>query len=98
MVSSTDLMAGGVLTMKRALNSLQEQLAEAVYSMGINGRNPSNMESRYVADTVKESHDLTIVGFSLAKGMGVGNFLVSETFNVGEYDWAIYFYPDRKNP
>jgi hypothetical protein len=57
--------------------SLQEQLTEAVYGTGINGRNPSNTESRYVADTVKGSHDLTIVGFSLAKGMGVGNFLVS---------------------
>lgn len=84
--------------MKRALNSLQEQLAEAVYGTGMYGRNPTNTESRYVADTVKGSHDLTIVGFSLAKGMGVGNFLASETFSVGGYDWAIYFYPDGKNP
>jgi hypothetical protein len=89
---------GGILTMKRALNSLQEQLTEAVYGMGINGRNHSNKKYHYVAGTVKGSHDLTIVGFSLAKGMDVGNFLVSETFNVRGYDSTIYFYPDRKNP
>nr|XP_034577384.1 probable zinc metalloprotease EGY1, chloroplastic [Setaria viridis] len=37
-------------------------------------------------------------GYSLAKGMGVGRHIASETFTVGGYQWAIYFYPDGKNP
>uniref|UniRef100_R7W7F9 Speckle-type POZ protein n=1 Tax=Aegilops tauschii TaxID=37682 RepID=R7W7F9_AEGTA len=37
-------------------------------------------------------------GYSLAKGMGVGKHIASETFAVGGYQWAIYFYPDGKNP
>jgi speckle-type POZ protein len=34
----------------------------------------------------------------LAKGMGVGRHIASETFTVGGYWWAIYLYPDQKNP
>lgn len=29
--------------------------------------------------------------------MGAGKYISSDTFSVGGYDWAIYFYPDGKN-
>lgn len=54
--------------------------------------------SRSVSETVNGSHRFTIKGYSLAKGMGAGKYIASDTFAVGGYDWAIYFYPDGKNP
>ncbi|CAI8613659.1 unnamed protein product [Vicia faba] len=54
--------------------------------------------SRSVTETVNGSHKFVIKGYSLAKGMGVGKHIASETFTVGGYQWAIYFYPDGKNP
>ncbi|XP_004503177.1 BTB/POZ and MATH domain-containing protein 3 [Cicer arietinum] len=54
--------------------------------------------SRSVSETVNGSHELTIKGYSLAKGMGPGKYITSDTFTVGGYDWAVYFYPDGKNP
>ncbi|EXC19390.1 BTB/POZ and MATH domain-containing protein 3 [Morus notabilis] len=54
--------------------------------------------SRSVSETVNGSHRFTIKGYSLAKGMGAGKYIASDTFTVGGYDWAIYFYPDGKNP
>ncbi|KAJ7960160.1 BTB/POZ and MATH domain-containing protein [Quillaja saponaria] len=54
--------------------------------------------SRSICETVNGSHQFTIKGYSLAKGMGAGRYIMSDTFNVGGYDWAIYFYPDGKNP
>ncbi|KAK9734659.1 hypothetical protein RND81_04G155300 [Saponaria officinalis] len=54
--------------------------------------------SRVVTETVNGSHKFTIQGYSLAKGMGVGKHIASENFIVGGYQWAIYFYPDGKNP
>eukprot|EP00249_Psilotum_nudum_P017134 c26177_g5_i1 orf=211-1521(+) len=53
--------------------------------------------SRSVTETVNGSHHFTINGYSLAKGMGVGKYIASDTFTVGGYLWAIYFYPDGKN-
>ncbi|CAL5077976.1 unnamed protein product [Urochloa decumbens] len=50
------------------------------------------------SEMVKGSHEFVIQGYSLAKGMGTGRFIASEAFTVGEYQWAIYFYPDGKNP
>ncbi|KAK6942058.1 BTB/POZ domain, partial [Dillenia turbinata] len=58
----------------------------------------SPTSSRSVTETVNGSHNFVIKGYSLAKGMGVGKHIASENFNVGGYDWAIYFYPDGKNP
>uniref|UniRef100_A0A7I4F209 BTB domain-containing protein n=1 Tax=Physcomitrium patens TaxID=3218 RepID=A0A7I4F209_PHYPA len=57
----------------------------------------SNTRSRCVTETVNGSHHFTINGYSLAKGMGVGKYIASESFSVGGYQWAIYFYPDGKN-
>ncbi|XP_021813781.1 BTB/POZ and MATH domain-containing protein 3 [Prunus avium] len=54
--------------------------------------------SRSISETVNGSHRFTIKGYSLAKGMGAGKYIMSDTFTVGGYDWAIYFYPDGKNP
>jgi speckle-type POZ protein len=53
--------------------------------------------SRSITETVNGSHYFTINGYSLAKGMGVGKYIASESFTVGGYQWAIYFYPDGKN-
>ncbi|XP_027349291.1 uncharacterized protein LOC113860926 isoform X1 [Abrus precatorius] len=55
-------------------------------------------DSRSVTETVNGSHKFVIKGYSLAKGIGVGKHIASETFTVGDYQWAIYFYPDGKNP
>lgn len=53
--------------------------------------------SRSVTETINGSHHFTIQGYSLAKGMGVGKYIASDTFSVGGYQWAVYFYPDGKN-
>lgn len=58
---------------------------------------PGPSKSRNVTKTVNGSHHFTINGYSLAKGMGVGKYIASDTFLVGGYKWAIYFYPDGKN-
>lgn len=54
--------------------------------------------SKSVSETVNGSHLYTIKGYSLSKGMGPGKYISSDTFTVGGYQWAIYFYPDGKNP
>eukprot|EP00475_Leptophrys_vorax_P042106 TRINITY_DN79440_c0_g1_i1.p1 TRINITY_DN79440_c0_g1~~TRINITY_DN79440_c0_g1_i1.p1 ORF type:complete len:403 (-),score=13.37 TRINITY_DN79440_c0_g1_i1:82-1290(-) len=57
----------------------------------------SPTKSRSITKTVNGSHQFNITGYSLAKGMGVGKYMSSDTFTVGGYKWAIYFYPDGKN-
>ncbi|KAJ4970590.1 hypothetical protein NE237_003689 [Protea cynaroides] len=54
--------------------------------------------SKSINETVNGSHHYTIKGYSLAKGMGAGKYITSDIFTVGGYQWAIYFYPDGKNP
>ena len=49
-------------------------------------------------ETVNGSHQFTIKGYSLAKGMSPGRYIQSDVFSVNGYDWVIYFYPDGKNP
>lgn len=58
----------------------------------------SPTSSRSVTETVNGSHQFVIQGYSLAKGMGVGKHIASDNFSVGGYQWAVYFYPDGKNP
>ncbi|XP_050945330.1 BTB/POZ and MATH domain-containing protein 4 isoform X3 [Cucumis melo] len=58
----------------------------------------SPTSSRSVTETINGSHNFVIKGYSLAKGIGVGKHIASENFSVGGYQWAIYFYPDGKNP
>ncbi|XP_062187814.1 BTB/POZ and MATH domain-containing protein 3-like [Phragmites australis] len=54
--------------------------------------------SRSVTETVRGSHQYTVKGFSLAKGTGPGRYVASDVFAVGGYHWAVYLYPDGKNP
>ncbi|KAF1864251.1 hypothetical protein Lal_00048816 [Lupinus albus] len=54
--------------------------------------------SRSETQTINGSHKFVIQGYSIAKGMGVGKHIVSGSFTVGGYCWAIYFYPDGRNP
>ncbi|XP_073031922.1 BTB/POZ and MATH domain-containing protein 3-like [Primulina eburnea] len=65
--------------------------------MIVNPENSLDSSSKSVNETVDGSHHFTIRGYSLAKGMGPGKYISSETFSVGGYEWAIYFYPDGKN-
>ncbi|KAK6156184.1 hypothetical protein DH2020_010432 [Rehmannia glutinosa] len=69
--------------------------------MIVNCSEPNNIQdssSRSINETVNGSHHFTIRGYSLAKGMGPGRYISSDTFSIGGYEWAIYFYPDGKNP
>ncbi|KAL9228646.1 hypothetical protein vseg_004201 [Gypsophila vaccaria] len=54
--------------------------------------------SRVITETVNGSHKFTIQGYSLSKGIGTGKHIASDSFTVGGYQWAVYFYPDGKNP
>ncbi|AED92638.1 BTB-POZ and MATH domain 1 [Arabidopsis thaliana] len=54
--------------------------------------------STSTTETVNGFHEFKICGYSLAKGVGVGKYVASDTFMVGGYSWAIYFYPDGKSP
>ncbi|KAH9702254.1 BTB/POZ and MATH domain-containing protein 3 [Citrus sinensis] len=62
------------------------------------GNSEKDSTSKSINETVNGSHQFTVKGYSLAKGMGPGKCLSSDVFTVGGYDWAIYFYPDGKNP
>ncbi|MCL7043956.1 hypothetical protein MKW94_029089, partial [Papaver nudicaule] len=53
-----------------------------------------NGTSHSVYETVEGSHEYKITGYSLAKGMGVGQSMTSWKFTVGGYDWVLRFYPD----
>lgn len=57
----------------------------------------SMTSSTSVTETVNGEHDFKISGYSLSKGIGIGKYIASDTFNVGGYSWAIYFYPDGKS-
>lgn len=48
-------------------------------------------------ETINGSHEFRISGYSLTKGKGCGKYIASETFRVGGFLWAVYFYPDGKN-
>ncbi|EOA26232.1 hypothetical protein CARUB_v100174341mg, partial [Capsella rubella] len=64
--------------------------------------NPDRIESqtttsRSVTQTLNGSHQFVIQGYSLAKGIGVGKHVASDSFSVGGYKWTIFVYPDGKN-
>lgn len=52
--------------------------------------------SRTTADIIVGEHEHTIVGYSLLKGIGDGEPVASDRFNVGGHDWVLLFYPDGK--
>ncbi|XP_051217808.1 BTB/POZ and MATH domain-containing protein 2-like [Lolium perenne] len=43
---------------------------------------------------VRGTHTFTITGYSLHRGLGVGKFLKSPSFDVGGYLWCICYFPD----
>ena len=57
----------------------------------------SSLLSTSRTNTIVGTHEFKFNGYSLAKGMGVGKFVASDTFAVGGYAWAVYFYPDGKS-
>ncbi|XP_020264720.1 uncharacterized protein LOC109840470 isoform X2 [Asparagus officinalis] len=59
---------------------------------------PSETASTSITNAIIGSHEFKIIGYSLNKGLGIGKYLASGSFSVGGYEWAIYFYPDGKNP
>ncbi|KAJ3676866.1 hypothetical protein LUZ60_002590 [Juncus effusus] len=40
------------------------------------------------------SHLFKIIGYSESKGIGIGKYIMSETFKIGGYNWGIRYYPD----
>ncbi|XP_057507669.1 BTB/POZ and MATH domain-containing protein 2-like [Actinidia eriantha] len=58
---------------------------------------PAVTTSTSITETVNGSHQFKISGYSLSKGIGIGKYIASDTFVVGGYEWAIYFYPDGKS-
>ncbi|KAL0418771.1 UNVERIFIED_CONTAM: BTB/POZ and MATH domain-containing protein 1 [Sesamum radiatum] len=44
---------------------------------------PAVTTSTSITETVNGSHDFKITGYSLAKGMGIGKYIASDTFMVG---------------
>ncbi|XP_026377713.1 BTB/POZ and MATH domain-containing protein 3-like [Papaver somniferum] len=50
--------------------------------------------SQSIHETVKGSHEYKIKGYSLAKGMGAGEYMASGEFTVGGHEWVILFNPD----
>ncbi|KAI3944633.1 hypothetical protein MKW98_021091 [Papaver atlanticum] len=55
------------------------------------------LSSESIYETVNVSHEYKIKGYSLVKGIGVGEYMSSRTFTVGGHDWVIHFYPDGIN-
>ncbi|OEL30662.1 BTB/POZ and MATH domain-containing protein 6 [Dichanthelium oligosanthes] len=50
--------------------------------------------SRCTPETARGRHVFEIAGYSLVRGLGIGNYIRSGTFSVGGYDWCIQYYPD----
>lgn len=66
-------------------------------SKPLNSVHPPVTTSTSCTETVNGSHQFKISGYSLVKGMGIGKYVASDTFMVGGYLWAVYFYPDGKS-
>ena len=45
---------------------------------------PTTTTSTSMMETVNGSHQFKISGYSLSKGMGIGKYVASDTFNVGD--------------
>ncbi|CAL5007574.1 unnamed protein product [Urochloa decumbens] len=46
------------------------------------------------SEAYMSTYKFKIAGYSLTRGIGVGNFIRSATFTIGGHDWSIRFYPD----
>ncbi|KAJ1685102.1 hypothetical protein LUZ63_016492 [Rhynchospora breviuscula] len=49
------------------------------------------------AEAETGSHIFMISGYSLTKGIGIDEFICSDVFTIGGYDWVIRFYPDGES-
>ncbi|XP_026384563.1 BTB/POZ and MATH domain-containing protein 2-like [Papaver somniferum] len=67
-----------------------------VYTNSIPSSSNPFTTSTSLTETVTGSHQFKITGYSLLKGLGLGKYIASETFDAGGYKWAIHFYPDGK--
>ncbi len=63
---------------------------------GSKQQTPGKSLSKTVTDTIIGEHEHTIVGYSLIKGIGDGEPIASERFEVGGHEWVLLFYPDGK--
>ncbi|KAJ3703542.1 hypothetical protein LUZ61_007247 [Rhynchospora tenuis] len=46
-----------------------------------------------LAESETGSHLFKVLGYSLTRGIGIGEFICSDVFTVGGYSWQIKFYP-----
>jgi speckle-type POZ protein len=58
------------------------------------GRYLAKTSSRCVVGSVTATHDFEVTNFSLLDGIGIGEFVSSNTFSIGGRDWSIKIYPD----
>ncbi|XP_065625352.1 uncharacterized protein LOC112023386 isoform X2 [Quercus suber] len=87
--------------MRRIVSPNSQPMFSSSSSSSLSGSTPTTTTttttSTSMTETVNGSHLFNISGYSLSKGMGIGNCVASDTFTAGGYSWAIYFYPDGKN-
>ncbi|KAJ4765590.1 BTB/POZ and MATH domain-containing protein 2 [Rhynchospora pubera] len=53
--------------------------------------------STSITEMCSGSHLFKVIGYSLNKGIGIGQCITSDTFTVGGYDWTIGYYPDGRS-
>ncbi|TVT99945.1 hypothetical protein EJB05_54660, partial [Eragrostis curvula] len=58
------------------------------------GSESKKTASRHTTEAETGTHAFEIVGYTLKKGVGFGQFIRSGTFTVGGSDWSIRLYPD----
>ncbi|PAN34180.1 hypothetical protein PAHAL_6G074300 [Panicum hallii] len=58
------------------------------------GNQSKKTASRCTTEAETGIHRFEIIGYNLKRGIGIGNFFQSDTFTVGDHNWAIRFYPD----
>ena len=63
----------------------------------MDGCRTSTTMSTCIAPRVCRRHTFTIKDYTFNKGLGVGHFIRSKTFNVGGFEWSIRYYPDGIN-
>ncbi|EXB39327.1 BTB/POZ and MATH domain-containing protein 2 [Morus notabilis] len=76
---------------------LREASKPSSSSSSLSRASPPTTTSMSITETVNGTHHFKINGYSLSKGLGIGKYIASDTFDVGGYSWAIYFYPDGKS-
>ncbi|KAI3894989.1 hypothetical protein MKX03_028009 [Papaver bracteatum] len=72
---------------------LTDLLKTSAVTISMSKTNDKILSSKSICETVKDSHEYMIQGFSVAKGIGIGKLMTSRTFTVGGHDWVLLFYP-----